>query len=78
MDNLRAPDGSEAKGIVQLPIGHEAKARAIPELTRMNISSATLFPDLGGFAESLADWFYLRLRVEDKDLRMEWRDPETP
>jgi hypothetical protein len=35
----------------------------------MNISSASLFPDLAGFAESLSDWFLLPFKYNDDELK---------
>lgn len=54
--------------VVRIPVAASLKRDAISELRRMNIISATLFPDLGGFAESLADWFVLELPFNEKDL----------
>jgi len=47
------------QGIIRIPIASDIKPTLIQELHPMNISSATLFPDLIGFAESLTQWFYL-------------------
>jgi len=58
--------------IVKFIIPHEARNRALTELNHMNISKATLFPDLGGFAESLNDRFEFLFKdfdVPEKILR---------
>ncbi|MGA1871863.1 MAG: FRG domain-containing protein [bacterium] len=69
MENLIPnPTNSHEKNVIRIPIMSSIKPQAIQELRRMNISSATLFPDLGGFAESLSDWFTLDLPFNDKDL----------
>ncbi len=56
--NLRSLE-YEKDSIVKFIIPHEARNKALRELKHMNISKATLFPDLGGFAESLNDRFEL-------------------
>lgn len=69
MENLISDQAnSHEKNILRIPIMASIKPKAIQELRRMNISLATLFPDLGGFAESLSDWFALDLPFNDKDL----------
>lgn len=69
MDNLSAMTTKAAKDqVVRIPVAASIKPEAIQELRRMNITSATLFPDLGGFAESLGDWFALNLPFNEKDL----------
>ena len=71
MDNLLAPEADSGAGkVVRILVSAEAKNDAIEELRRMNISSATLFPDLIGFAESLGDWFVLPINFRESDLRM--------
>jgi FRG domain len=57
--NLRGMvgDDSPQKRIVKFVIPHSARNEALTELKHMNISRATLFPDLGGLAESLNDHF---------------------
>ena len=47
------------KEIIRIPIASSIKTYLIRELHQMNISAATLFPDLIGFSESLGDWFHL-------------------
>lgn len=51
---------SSQKAIVKFVIPHSARNKALTELKHMNISRATLFPDLGGLAESLNDRFELQ------------------
>lgn len=48
---------SRQKAIVKFVIPHEARKSALTDLKHMNISNATLFPDLGGLAKSLNDRF---------------------
>jgi hypothetical protein len=55
--------------IIRIPIAYTVRAKAILELQRMNISSASLFPDLAGFAESLSDWFLLPFKYNDDELK---------
>jgi hypothetical protein len=50
---------SSQKAIVKFVIPHSARNRALTELKYMNISRASLFPDLGGLAMSLNDRFEL-------------------
>ncbi|KQC10062.1 MAG: hypothetical protein APR62_12760 [Smithella sp. SDB] len=45
--------------IVKFVIPHSARNDALTELKHMNITKASLFPDLGGLAESLNDRFEL-------------------
>lgn len=69
MDNMSVMAKKAAKDhVVRIPVAATIKPEAIQELRRMNITSATLFPDLGGFAESLGDWFALNLPFNEKDL----------
>jgi hypothetical protein len=61
-----------AGSIVQFVIPHSERNKALTELKHMNISNATLFPDLGGFAGSLNDRFELLFKdyyIHDKTLR---------
>jgi hypothetical protein len=69
MDNLLANGRGEDKNdIVRIPLSFSLKTEAIRRLWRMNINSATLFPDLVGFAEYLSDWFHLPLDFNKRDL----------
>ena len=69
MDNLVKRGTKEnPKRIIRIPIELSAKSEFIQELRRMNITSATLFPDLSGFAESLNDWFHLKIKLYPKEL----------
>lgn len=69
MINLISNFKNEDKNkIVRIPLTSSTKTEAIRHLWRMNINSATLFPDLAGFAEYLSDWFHLPLDFNDKDL----------
>jgi hypothetical protein len=54
--------------ILRILVSPDAKREAITDLRRMNITSATLFPDLSGFAQSLSDWFLLPFKFRDEDL----------
>lgn len=45
------------------------RIKAIQDLRRMNISSATLFPELEGFCRSLRDHFYLDYNIRDDDIK---------
>ena len=51
--------GEYGEGIIRIPIASDIKTTLIRELHQMNINSATLFPDLTGFAESLSQWFHM-------------------
>jgi hypothetical protein len=69
MDNLFSHQPTADKQrVVRVVVSASLKTRAVRELRRMNISSATLFPDLGGFASSLGDWFHLPLNFLPSDL----------
>lgn len=71
MKNLLIPPVKAAKNqVLRLVISHEVKTEALRDLHRMNINSATLFPDLAGYAQSLADWFHLAFLFVEKDLRL--------
>lgn len=63
-DNLSSmvSQQSSLKPIVKFVIPHSARNRALTELKHMNITRASLFPDLGGLAESLNDRFELLFR----------------
>lgn len=69
MDNLlgESPEASESK-VVRIIIKPSVRKKAIPHLRSMNISSATLFPDLIGFAQSLSDWFDIPFHYKDEVL----------
>lgn len=69
MDNLLV-DGKpgDKDKVIRIPLSSLMKREVIKHLRRMNINSATLFPDLAGFAEYLSDWFYLPLTFNDGDL----------
>jgi hypothetical protein len=56
--------------VVRIVLAPEVKTEAIRDLRRMNVTAATLYPDLGGFAQSLKDWFHLPLYFDPKDLAM--------
>jgi len=60
-ENLRSmiAENKSQKPVFKIVIPHSARNRALTELKYMNISSTTLFPDLGGFANSLNDRFEL-------------------
>ena len=66
-ENLRSmvSKNSSQKAVVKFVIPHSARNRALTELKHMNISRATLFPDLGGLAESLNDRFELLFKDYD-------------
>lgn len=52
--NLRSlPNSNEKQNIVKLPIPRALRGIALESLSNMNISRATLFPGLDGFAQSL-------------------------
>ena len=69
MANMSAMSKTAAKDqVVRIPVAATIKPVAIQELRRMNITSATLFPGLGEFAESLGDWLALNLPFNEKDL----------
>lgn len=70
-ENLSSMVSSESPQncIVKFVIPHSARNEALTELKHMNISRATLFPDLGGLAESLNDHF--ELLWKDYDLSEE-------
>ncbi|MBN1545262.1 MAG: hypothetical protein JW902_01230 [Syntrophaceae bacterium] len=61
LKEMSPPLGSIVKFIIPL----EERNNVLTELKHMNISSATLFPDLGGFAESLNDRFELLFQDYD-------------
>ena len=69
MNNLlgESPETSESN-IVRIVIKPSMRKEAIPHLRSMNITSATLFPDLIGFAQSLCDWFDIPFHYEDEVL----------
>lgn len=71
MENLLS-SGAERNPdqVVRIILDPSMKAEAIRDLRRMNVSAATLYPDLGGFAQSLRDWFQLPLNFDPKDLTM--------
>ena len=70
MENLISGDAlGERKKVIRIPIEGTVKTDVIRYLRRMNINSATLYPDLQGFAEYLSDWFYLPMAFLDEDLR---------
>ena len=80
-DNLSSMVSREPsqKAIVKFVIPHSARNRALTELKHMNISRASLFPDLGGLATSLNDRFELLFKdyeISEKALRMvvTWSD----
>jgi len=56
------------EAVVRVILPGSVKERAVRDLRRMNVTYATLFPDLSGFAMSLADWFHLPLNFRAKDL----------
>jgi hypothetical protein len=58
LSNMVSKESSQ-KTIVKFVIPHSARNEALTELKHMNISRATLFPDLGGLAESMNDRFEL-------------------
>lgn len=71
MENL-VPTGTRRnrEQVVRITLDPVMKTDAIRDLRRMNVTAATLFPDLGGFAMSLKDWFHLPLNFDSKDLVM--------
>jgi len=71
MQNL-LPHATTPSGdrVVRILLDTSMKTDAIRDLGRMNVSAATLFPDLGGFALSLRDWFHRPLNFIYKDLKM--------
>ncbi|MBN1546010.1 MAG: FRG domain-containing protein [Syntrophaceae bacterium] len=56
------PRESLQKHIFKFVIPHSSRNRALKDLKHMNITKASLFPDLGGLAESLNDRFELLFR----------------
>ena len=69
MDNLLSPSINEDNsGVLRIVVHSDAKKDALENLHKMNVTLATLFPDLGGFAESLSDWFHLDFKLIKKDL----------
>lgn len=56
--------------VLRIVLDPAMKTDAIRDLRRMNVTAATLFPDLGGFAQSLKDWFHLPLNFDTKGLMM--------
>lgn len=71
MDNLLPPHTPRSREqVVRLVLDPGMKTEAIRDLRRMNVTAATLYPDLGGFAVSLKDWFHLPLNFDPKDLAM--------
>jgi len=53
-DNLRAMQGhNDHKNVRKLVFAHDDRKKALAKLHRMNITRATLFPGLDGFAQSL-------------------------
>jgi hypothetical protein len=52
---------------VIMPADRESLQRVFRYFSQTNISSATLFPDLGGYAESLVEMFYRPEVVENAD-----------
>ncbi len=58
--------GSEDK-VQHIRVGAEAKVEAIQDLWRMNITSATLYPDPVGLGESLGDWpFFVTFDLDEE------------
>lgn len=54
MENIRALPGYDSEeNVVKFVLDAKAKATAIEELYDRNITRATLFPGLDGFAQSL-------------------------
>ena len=54
-ENLKSLNGfDKPENLVKLVIPHELRLEALERLHSMNINKASLFPGLGGFAESLA------------------------
>jgi hypothetical protein len=70
MENLTQNiDQEDRKNIKRIAIPTTLKDKVLTELWYMNINSATLLPDLGGFAEYLSDLFYLPVEVNGDDLK---------
>lgn len=68
MDNLISDSEGMDENIVKIPLSTSIKSDVIKHLWYMNMNSATLFPDLAGFADYLSDMFYLPLDFIQKDL----------
>lgn len=79
MNNLlgESPKASKSN-VVRIIIEPSVRKEAMPQLRSMNITSATLFPDLIGFAQSLSDWFDIPFLYEDEvlDETLEGKDYE--
>ena len=71
MANL-IPEGTQRSRdqVVRILLDPAMKTEAIRDLRRMNVTAATLYPDLAGFAISLKDWFHLPLNFDPRDLEM--------
>jgi hypothetical protein len=69
-ESVNPSDEKYHKGIIRIPVAFAIKERLVQVLHQMNISAATLFPDLTGFAEAVGDWFYLpdKIRPSDPEL----------
>lgn len=72
--NLRAT-GDTRQNIFKLVLAPKMRVDAMKDLRSMNITSATLFPDLDGFAGSLKDLFDLQILYNLRDI-METIDSE--
>lgn len=67
-ENLKHMNGWQGKvRRMILPADRESLQRAFRYFSQTNISSATLFPDLGGYAESLVEMFYRPEIIQDED-----------
>ena len=67
---------SDPAAVVKLVLGRAVRERAMRELYTMNITQATLFPDLDGLARSLA--YELEFHWEfDPHTMQKWRPPPT-
>jgi hypothetical protein len=77
MDNLRAGDPSPATVVrFEIPTDELSRSRLLAMLYDMNINSATLFPDLGGFARSLRQKLWVPGTLRDRV--PEHLEPHTP
>jgi len=72
MENLycTSNDTNEIRNrVIKVVLPKDLRKDAMQELHRMNVTSASLFLGLGGFAESLNDWFYLEREYEGRELK---------
>jgi len=77
MRMIKCDDKSDKPPVRKLIVGPRQQIPFLRELKRMNISAASLFPDLEGFTRSLGEWLEIQVSIDIQQREQQDREAKS-